>query len=282
MNTKLGLSKIERILNFLGLVLVFLFALAMLMPLYWMITGSFKLMTNTMVIPPEWIPKSPTLDNYKKLFFDNPTLRWTFNSIFISLVVAGGAIITSAMAGYAFGKMKFFGGKVLFWLMLITMMLPNQVLVIPLFIMISDLGWTNSYLGLIMPFICYPLGVFLVKQFMSSIPDTLLDAAKIDGAGEIRIFTSIIIPMIKPAIAALGIFAFVASWNEYLWQLVVVDQEMMLTLPVAVSRLAYGLGMVDLGLVMAGATVAFIPMLVFFLIFQRYFIKGISVGAVKG
>lgn len=282
MNYQLSLSRTEKVMRYAGLAVIVVLALMFLMPLYWMITGSFKIMTDTMKIPPEWFPVSPTLQNYKTLFTANPTWRWLFNSVFMSTVVALGAIVTSVMAGYAFGKKVFPGKNILFWLLLMTMMLPNQVLVIPLFIMISDFGWTNSYLGLITPFIAYPLGVFLVKQFMSSIPNELIEAARIDGAGEIRLFLQIIVPLSKPSIAALGIFAFVASWNEYLWQLVVVDRPDMLTLPVAVSKLAHGMSSINLGLAMAGATVAFIPMLVFFLAFQRFFIKGLTVGSLKG
>lgn len=277
-----NLSFTERVFHILGIGLIVILALLFLMPLYWMITGSFKTMSNTMEIPPDWFPTEPTLNNYKNLFSNNPTWRWIFNSIFTAVVAAFGAIITSAMAGYAFGKKKFPGVNVLFWLMLITMILPNQVLVIPLFLIMVDFGWLDSYMALITPFIAYPLGVFLVKQYMSSIPNELLEAARIDGAGEIRLFTQIVLPMVRPAIAALGIFAFVMVWNEYLWQLVVIDSDTMLTLPVAVSKMAYGLSRIDLGLAMTGATVAFIPMLIFFMIFQRYFIKGITVGALKG
>lgn len=282
MNYRISLSLPEKVLRYFGLAIIVVLALMFLMPLYWMITGSFKIMSDTMKIPPEWFPASPTFQNYKTLFTANPTWRWLFNSIFMSTMVALGAIITSVMAGYAFGKKVFPGRNILFWLLLMTMMLPNQVLVIPLFIMISDFGWTNSYLGLIMPFIAYPMGVFLVKQFMSSIPNELIEAARIDGAGEIRVFLQIIVPLSKPSIAALGIFAFVYSWNEYLWQLVVVDRPDMLTLPVAISKLAYGMSSINLGLAMAGATVAFIPMLLFFLAFQRFFIKGLTVGSLKG
>lgn len=282
MNYRISLSRKEKVLRYLGLFVIVILALMFLMPLYWMITGSFKILSDTMKVPPEWFPESPSLQNYKQLFLSNPTWRWLFNSVYMSTMVALGAIVTSTMAGYAFGKKAFPGKTVLFLLLLMTMMLPNQVLVIPLFIMISDFGWTNSYLGLIMPFIAYPLGVFLVKQFMGSIPNELIEAARIDGAGEIKVFLRIIVPLSKPSIAALGIFAFVASWNEYLWQLVVVDKTEMLTLPVAVSRLAYGMSSVNLGLAMAGATVAFIPMLIFFLAFQRFFIKGLTVGSLKG
>ena len=277
-----NLSKLENIVRIIGLMLITLVALSTIMPLYWMITGSFKIQLSAMSVPPEWFPNSPTLENYNDLFGDKPTFRWLFNSIFAAGCISIGAIATSTMAGYAFGKKRFVGDKALFWLMLITMMLPHQVLLIPLFLMVTKLEWANTYAGLIVPFFSYPLGVFLVKQYMHSIPNELLEAARIDGANEIRTFTTIVVPMAKPAIGAVGIFSFVAGWNEYLWQLVISDKEHMLTLPVAVSRLSQGLGTTNFGLAMAGATVAFIPMLIFFIMFQRFFIKGISVGALKG
>ncbi|GIP31916.1 carbohydrate ABC transporter permease [Paenibacillus sp. J2TS4] len=276
------MSATERGWSVLGLAVVIVLALISLMPLYWMLTGSFKILSDTMKMPPEWFPKSPTLANYDHLFTNNPTFRWLFNSIFVAGCASIGAILTSTTAGYAFGKKQFPGKRPLFWLMLITMMLPNQVLLIPLYLLIADLKWINTYAGLIVPFIAYPFGVFLVKQYMQSLPNELLEAARIDGAGEIRTFISIVLPMVKPAIGALGIFSFVAVWNEYLWQLVVTDKREMFTLPLAVSKLAYGTQSINLGLAMAGATVTFIPMLLFFLAFQRFFVKGITVGAVKG
>lgn len=265
-----------------GLALVLLFTALALMPLYWMITGSFKVLSDTMKMPPEWFPASPTLANYRNLFTNSPALRWLFNSIWVAGAAAAAAIGTSSLAGYAFGKKTFPGKKMLFWLLLMTMMLPSEVMLIPRYLIISDLGWINTYRGLIVPFIAYPFGVFLVKQYMQSIPNELLDAARIDGAGEMRTFLRIVVPMAKPAIGAVGIFAFVAVWNEYLWQLVVTDHNEMLTLPVAVSRLIHGVGTINLGLAMAGGTVAFVPMLLFFLLFQRFFVTGISVGALKG
>lgn len=276
------LSVMENLLRIVGVTMITVIAFAAIMPLYWMITGSFKVQLSAMSVPPEWFPISPTLENYKDLFTDKPTFRWLFNSVFVAGCISIGAIITSTMAGYAFGKKQFIGKKTLFWLMLITMMLPHQMLLIPLFLMITKLEWINTYAGLIVPFLAYPLGVFLVKQYMQSIPNELLEAARIDGANEVRTFTMIVVPMTKPAIGAIGIFSFVAGWNEYLWQLVISDQEHMLTLPVAVSRLSQGLGTTNFGLAMAGATVAFIPMLIFFILFQRFFVKGISVGALKG
>jgi len=162
------------------------------------------------------------------------------------------------------------------------MMLPHQVLLIPLFLMIVDLNLNNTYAGYILPYIAYPLGVFLIKQYMQSVPNELLEAARIDGASELLTFRTVVVPLAKPAIGAIGIFAFILGWNDYLWQLVVADAEKMLTLPVAVSRLSQGLLSTNYGLSMAGATIAFIPMLIFFLVFQRFFVKGISVGALKG
>lgn len=276
------LSFSEKMLRTIGLVSISIVALAAVMPLYWMITGSFKIQLSAMSVPPEWFPAAPTLDNYRDLFNDKPTFRWLFNSILTAGSISLGAIITSTMAGYAFGKKQFIGKNVLFWLMLGTMMLPHQVLLIPLFLMITKLSWINTYAGLIVPFLTYPLGVFLIKQYMQSIPNELLEAARMDGASEIRTFTMVVVPMAKPAIGAIGIFSFVAGWNEYLWQLVVSDKEHMLTLPIAVSRLSQGLNSTNLGLAMAGATIAFIPMLIFFIVFQRFFVKGISVGALKG
>lgn len=281
MNRK-QLSKAEKILQIISLVAIVLAALALLMPLYWMITGSFKILSDTMEIPPEWFPKSPTIKNYIALFSENPTVRWVFNSIIMSGVISLGAMVTSSMAGYAFGKKRFPGHKVLFWLVIMALMLPNQVLVIPLYLEMANFGWIDTYAGLIAPFIAYPLGVFLIRQFMGSVPNEMIDAAKIDGAGEIRVFLTVIVPMARPAIGAVGIFAFVFGWNEYLWQLVITNDESMLTLPVGVSKLAHGMVSLDLGLAMAGATVAFIPMLIFFLFFQKFFIKGITVGSLKG
>lgn len=258
-------------------------AVASLMPLYWMITGSFKIQRDAMSVPPELFPKKPTLENWVRLFSgDRPTFRWFLNSIFVSTTITVGAVFTSAMAGYAFGKKRFPGRELLFWLVIVTMTLPRVTFMIPLFVMMRDLGWIDTYQGLIAPYICYPFGIFLVRQYMYTIPQDLIDASRIDGASEIGIFGRIILPLSKPALGAIAIFVFVSSWNEYLWQLIMVDERLMQTLPLGVSRLVSTLGAYDLGLAMAGATFAFIPMLAVFLLFQDYFVKGLTVGALKG
>lgn len=273
----------RRFTHLLALGVLLALAAASLLPLYWMITGSFKVQTAAMKVPPEWFPAHPTLHNYRELFCGSkPVGRWFLNSLIVASSIALGAVLTSSLAGYAFGKKKFPGQTVLFWLLLLTMMMPRHITLIPLFILMRKLNWFDTYQGLIVPFIAYPFGIFLIKQFMQTIPDDLLDAARIDGAGEWGLFARVVWPLSRPAIGALAIFAFVAAWNEYLWQLIIVNEEALQTLPVGVSKLVSGLTSYDLGVAMAGATVAFIPMLIVFLLFQEYFVKGITLGALKG
>lgn len=267
----------------LALLLLTLLAVASLLPLYWMITGSFKLQQNAMSTPPEFWPSVPTLANYQKLLFGSrPAGRWFLNSLITAGGIALGSVLTSCSAGYAFAKKEFPGKRLLFGLILATMILPREVALVPLAIMMRGLKWYDSYAGLIVPFISYPFGIFLIKQFAQSVPRDLLDAAQIDGAGELGIFARVALPLLKPAVAATAIFAFVGGWNQYLWQLIIVNREEMMTLPVGVSKLVSSLTTFDLGVAMAGATFAFIPMLLVFLVFQSYFVKGLTIGAVKG
>ncbi|MCY3573349.1 MAG: carbohydrate ABC transporter permease [Chloroflexi bacterium] len=272
-----------RWLRYLALAFVVILALILLIPIVWMILGSFKIQRVALAYPPEIIPSNPVMDNWERLLIGRPSMRWLLNS----LVVAGGiaifGVITSTCAGYAFGKKDFPGRTIFFWMILMTMMLPRQIYIIPLFVLMKSLGWFNSYQGMIAPYIVYPFGVFLMRQYMQSIPDELLEAAKMDGASELQLFRHIVVPLSRPAIGAIAIFAFMAGWNDYLWQLVLATDELWLTLPVGVAKLtASGVGSIDIGVSMAGATFAVIPMLLIFLLFQNYFIKGITVGALKG
>jgi len=264
-------------------------AFASLAPLYWMVTGSFKRQTDAMQTPPEWFPEHPTLENYEKLFERDklftgrrPALKWLINSLIVATAISISAVVTSALAGYALGKRRFPGRTAVFWIVVATMMLPKQVSLIPLFLMIVQLDWMDSYAGLIAPYLCYPFGIFLVRQFMQQVPDEILAAARIDGAGEWRVFWHIVLPLARPALGAVAIFSFMGAWNEYLWQLIITNRPEMYTLPVGVSKQVSTLTSFDLGLAMASATVAFVPMLVVFVLFQRYFVKGVSVGALKG
>lgn len=273
----------SRLFRYFALGFVIALAIILLLPIIWMVLGSFKIQRVALAYPPEFIPQNPVFDNWLRLLVDRPSLRWMLNSF----IVAGGislfGVITSTCAGYAFGKKKFPGSTVLFWLILMTMMLPRQIYMIPLFVLMKNLDWFNSYQGMIAPYLVYPFGIFLMRQFMQSLPDELLEAGKMDGASELQLFWSIVIPLSRPAIGAIAIFAFMAGWNDYLWQLVITTDEQWLTLPVGVSKLtASGVGSIDIGVGMAGATFAFIPMLLIFLMFQQYFIKGITVGALKG
>lgn len=251
-------------------------------PLYWMVTGSFKRPVEIWAYPPKWIPSTIQLSNYTRLLASKPILRWSLNSIIISLVAVGLIVLLSAAAGYGYAKKKFPGSKLLFSLIVATMMMPGQVTLVPLYQLISKLGLVNTRTGVILPTLAYPFGVFIVRQFAKTIPDELLEAAKIDGAGELRTFFKIVIPMLLPSLGALSIFAFMHTWNDYLWQLVVLQSESMLTLPLGVSTMIYEEITINYGMAMTGATIAAIPLIAFFLLLQKSFIQGITLGSVKG
>lgn len=286
--TQLALDKTARLMS---VVLLVLAAISFLLPLYWMFTGSFKLQTVTMEIPPEIFPSHPTLENWQRLFTGPwPIWRWVINSIAVSGLTVVFVLIIASITGYGFGKKKFPGSSILFFILLMTMFIPSQVLLIPLFLLVKSFHLTSTLLGtyfaMAMPMISSPFGIFLIKQFCSSIPDELLDAARIDGASEWRIFTDIVIPMIKPAIASLAIFTFNQSWNFFMWQMVIAADKFQYTIPVGVSIIsktpAFGKMITDIGITMAGGSFGAIFMILFFMAFQQYFIRGIMVGAVKG
>ena len=285
---RLAIEKTTRLISYLLLVVL---AVTFLLPLYWMLTGSFKLQTVTMAVPPELFPSHPTLENWTQLFSGPwPIWHWVFNSVAVALLTVVLVLIISSLTGYGFGKKKFPGSQVLFMILLSTMFLPNQVMLIPLFLLVRALHLTSTTLGtyfaMAMPMISSPFGIFLVKQFCSSIPDELLDAARIDGASEWGIFTKIMLPLLKPALAALAIFTFNQSWNYFMWQMIIAQNKYQYTIPVGVSIIsrtpASGKMITDVGLTMAGGTFGALFMIVFFIAFQQYFIKGITFGAVKG
>lgn len=260
--------------------LVFLASIAVI-PLYWMVVTALQQPTLTVTFPPKWFPSNPTLVNFER-FFRRPFIaRWTYNSLIVAVAITFFHMLFSVMAGYAFAKKRFPGRDILFWLYVGSMMVPNQVTLAPLFILMSRFNLLNTYSGIILPGIAGPFGVFLMKQFMSTLPAELIDAAKIDGCGEWGTFARIIVPLSKPGLAVLGIFTFVAQWNEFLWPLIVTNSSAMRTLPVGLALLQEELPM-QYGLLMAGATYAAVPMLVIFFAFQRFFLKGVTVGALKG
>ena len=261
-------------------VILILLTVFFLFPLYWIVTGSFK---NTIEINAReiiWFPQEPTVDNYMRLF-EHPALRWLFNIVFISAMATLLTCLTASLAGYALGKKRFLGQGILFTLIICAMALPKQVIVIPLNQEMTFLGLNNNLWAVILPTVGWPFGVFLMKQFAETIPTEILEAARVDGAGELRTFMTVVLPMIKPGIGALAIFTFVNTWNDYFLQLVMLNSEEVWTLPLGIAKLQGEMSS-DFGLIMAGAALASIPIIVVFIAFQKYFTQGIAMGAVKG
>lgn len=272
-----GTSKGYKIFSVIILIAVVLF---FLFPLYWIITGSFKSNAEITAREPIWFPMSPTMENYMELF-DNPAFLWLFNIIFISAAAMLLTCITASLAGYALGKKRFIGRGVLFTIIICAMALPKQVIVIPLAQLMTFLNLKDTLWAVILPTVGWPFGVFLMKQFSESIPTEILEAARVDGAGELRTFFSVVFPMIKPGIGALAIFTFVNTWNDYFLQLVMLISEEQWTLPLAIANMQ-GEMSTDYGLIMAGAALASVPIIIVFIAFQKYFTQGIAMGAVKG
>lgn len=260
-------------------ILLILSALFFVFPFYWIMTGAFKAQVVAITIPPEWFPLSPVLDNWITLF-SNPVWRWTFNSFFIASSEMIAICFVSATAGFVLAKKEFPGRKFIFVVLIAAMALPKQVILVPLFTMLADFGWVDTYKGLILPAIGWPFGVFLMKQFSQTIPNELLEAARMDGCGEIRTFWHIVLPMLKPALGALAIFTFMLSWNDYFSQLVITRSTDMMTLPLGIATMQ-GEHKTDYGVMMAGAALASIPMIVIFALFQKSFTQGITMGSVK-
>lgn len=270
-----------------ALAILTMIAILFLFPLYWMVTGSFKLQLAAVSTPPDLFPIRPTFENWRNLFgADLPVLRWFANSLIVAGATTALSLLLASLSGYSFGKKRFRGATMLFWLMLATMMLPSQVILIPLYIVVRQLHLYNTYWGMILPMVASPFGVFLIKQFMATIPNEILDAARMDGVSEWGMYWRIIIPLSGAGLAALGIFTFSNTWNNFMWQLLMANDLRMFTLPVgvsAMSKTAVGdRAIIDIGLLMAGGTFGALPMILFFLVFQRYFVKGITFGAVKG
>jgi multiple sugar transport system permease protein len=250
-------------------------------PFLWMLQGSFRPNRELQQVPPSWIPQHPTLDNYRQLFqvLDFPT--FFFNSAFVAASITVGNLVFCSMLGYALAKLRFPGKRTIFALVLGTLMVPAVVLFVPLFVLVSNLGMANSYPGLIFPFLAGPFGVFLMRQFILGLPDELIQAARVDGASEFRIFRSIIMPLCKPVLATLGILTFLTSWNQFLWPLVVAQSEDKYTLPVALAIYSIGEKRANYGLLMAGSVIVVIPVLLVFLALQRHFVRGIAMTGIK-
>ena len=262
------------------IIVLALLAVFFIFPLYWILTGSLKDAITINAQKPQWFPLNPTLDNYGRLF-QQPAIQWLLNTIIIAVAAMALTCITAALAGYALAKKRFFGQTVLFSLLVCAMALPKQVIVIPLLQEMSALGLNNNLLAVILPTVGWPFGIFLMKQFSETIPTEMLEAARIDGASEVRTFVSIVFPMVKPGVGALAIFTFVNTWNDYFLQLIMLQKREVLTISTGIARLQ-GEVSSDFGLIMAGAALAAVPIVAVFLMFQKYFTQGITMGAVKG
>ena len=280
MKTKNRLSDTPLSYRIFTIVVLILLAIFFIFPLYWIITGSFKDNKTIIAQDPQWFPLTPTLANYVKLF-DRPALQWLLNIVVICVGAMVLTCLTASLAGYALAKKRFYGRAFLFGMITCAMALPKQVSVIPLLQEMSAIGLHDTLWAVILPTVGWPFGVFLMKQFSETIPNEILEAARVDGAGELRTFFSVVFPMIKPGIGALAIFTFVNTWNDYFLQLVMLTSDKNWTLPLAIANLQ-GEMSTDFGLIMAGAALAAIPIVVVFIAFQKYFTQGIAMGAVKG
>lgn len=252
-------------------------------PFAWMVLGSFKTREEMARLIPTWLPEQPTLDNYRVLIERLDLPLFFANSVLVAAIVTAGNVIFCSMAGYALAKLNFPGRRLVFGLVLATLLVPGGVTLIPSFILVSWLGLANTYAGLTLPFLAGAFGVFFVRQAMLTLPDELLDAARVDGASEHRIFWAIALPLSAPAVATLGILTFLGSWNGFLWPLVVAQSERLYTLPVALATFSrVGEHHTDFGLLMAGSVVIVLPILLVFLGLQRYITRGLAMTGLKG
>lgn len=266
----------------LSLVILAVGGLFMLLPLLWMLSASLMPLSEVIKVPPVWFDISKfSLNNYVETLIDLKFTHFFLNSLLVASLVTAAQLLTSSMAGYAFARFRFPGRSVLFVVVLSTMMIPFQVIMIPLFLMMIGLHLSNTFGGLIIPMIVSPFGIFMMRQSMMSIPTALLEAARIDGASEFYIFFRIVIPLSRTPLAALGILIFLASWDNYIWPLIITNSESLWTLPLAMSRLTEQY-ISQTHLQMAGAAIMFLPILIVFLVLQRHFIEGIALGGLKG
>lgn len=263
-----------------SILLLVVLAVLMIFPLYWIITGSFKDARTINSATPVWFPLNPTTDNYTRLF-ERPAGIWMFNTVFMCVMSMLLTCVAAAMGGYALAKKRFTGRVVLFSVFVCAMALPKQVILIPLLKEMAFLRLHNTLWAVIFPTVGWPFGVFLMKQFSENIPGEMLEAARIDGAGEARTFVNIVFPMIKPGVGALAIFTFITAWNDYFLQLIMLNDMDVLTISLGIAKLQSELS-TDYGLIMAGAALGSVPIILIFLMFQKFFTRGITMGAVKG
>ncbi len=263
--------------------LLVLVALVPMFPLYWLVASSLKGPAELGTIPPTAVPQAPTTDAYRTVFEVVPFGPSFLNSLLIATVCTASVIVTSLMAGYVFAKYRFRGRDALFWAVVGTMFLPPIVTLVPLYYLVASMGLADTRVGVMLPWLANAFGIFLMRQFIADLPDELIDAARVDGAGELRILVQVVTPLLTPAIVTLGVFAFVYYWNSFLWPVSILQSGELYPIVVTLSRLlSYNTSVTYQSVVMAGALVASLPTLVVFLLAQRVFVAGITRTGVKG
>jgi multiple sugar transport system permease protein len=293
-------ARLQRMLPRLAIyILLALVATISLFPLYWMFNTALTPATSTVKLPPDIVPADATVQNFvdiwrlpgqgKLRIGGEPTgivmsrmLLWFLNTLFIAVFSTGVHLLFDSMAGYAFAKRKFPGSNLFFYMILAALMIPGQVTLVPLYLMMTKLRFINSYVGVILPGLADVIGIFLLKQYIQTLPRELEEAARMDGASEWQIYSKVIIPLSAPALGVTAIFAFQRYWNAFLWPLVILQSPDLFTLQVGLSFIHTSEFGTNYGLLMAGAALAAIPMIIIFFAFQRYFMQGLRIGAVKG
>lgn len=275
------IEKNNKILRFLTYVLVILITFVTILPLLWMVSASLKLDKDVFTIPIQWIPRNPEWRNYVKIWEKIDFKSFTLNSFKLSIIVTIIQLLTSSFAAYGFTKCHFKGRDALFFAYIATIAIPWQVYMLPQFLEMKKLGLTDSHLGYILMQSFVAFGVFLVRQFYQSIPDELLEAARVDGLNEYGIYFRIVLPLSRPVLAALGIFSFVGVWNDYMGPMIYFDSMKNKTIPLGI-RMFMGQYSTEYGLIMAASVIALIPVFIVFLLFQKSFIQGISTSGLKG
>ena len=256
-------------------------ALVTLTPLLWMVSASFMSPGESNSFPPRLLPQVPTLQNYVDLFTRLNLARYLLNSALVAVSATIISLIINSMAGYAFAKLRFAGRERVFHVLLAALVIPGQVGMLPLFLLLKSMGLVNTIAGVVVPFMAGIFGIFMIRQYALSIPDDLLDAARVDGAGEYRIFWNIVIPVIQPILVTLAVFTFLSAWNDFMWPLIVLSDDAKYTLPVALASLS-GEHVQDTGLMMAGSVLTVLPVVVLFIVLLRAYIRGVMMGSVKG
>ena len=251
-------------------------------PFLWMVLGSLKPAADFLRTPPTFLPSVPTTDNYSRLFEQLNFPQFFFNSSVVALAVTVGTLVFCPMLGYALAKLRWHGKGLIMGLVLATLMVPAGITLIPNFILMSNLGLVNTYPGLILPFLAGPFGVFLMRQFMLGVPNELLEAARMDGANEFKVFWSVVMPIATPVLATLAILTFLGNWNSFLYPFVMAQEPGMYTLPVALATFATSQYQADHGMLMAGSVLIVVPVLIVFILFQRWITEGIATTGLKG